>query len=212
MKICTSIVGGTYQEIKAIVSRSEMIEFRFDKLPYDPDDLAPLPGYPIPIIATFRKDDIPDKTRAHILKKAVEAGAEYVDIDINNSREFRHTIMEYIKETGKKTIISYHNFEETPDNETLLKTIDRAVILGADIVKIACMANTEEDNSRLLALYSKRTIPLVITAMGTKGKITRLASLFLGAPFNYAAPDEGIKAAPGQMYASELKDCRDKII
>ena len=48
--------------------------------------------------------------------------------------------------------------------------------------------------------------------MGKPGKITRIAAPFLGAPFTYAAWNEKLATAPGQLTVDELMDIYDVLI
>jgi 3-dehydroquinate dehydratase-1 len=46
---------------------------------------------------------------------------------------------------------------------------------------------------------------MIAFAMGDLGKFTRVAALFLGAPFMYVSQDSGDKAAPGQITLSQMR-------
>ena len=74
---------------------------------------------------------------------------------------------------------------------------------GADLVKLACQANSQADSARLLSLYENYKNILVI-GMGAQGAITRIAAPFLGAPFSFVAGKAG-KTAPGQLTFSEMQ-------
>ena len=91
--------------------------------------------------------------------------------------------------------------------EALLSELERMMTkcfeLGADIAKIACMVQSEEDNANLLALYSGNGRKVII-GMGNLGKITRLAALKLGAEFTFVSSDEEHSTAPGQMTYNEF--------
>jgi 3-dehydroquinate dehydratase len=47
--------------------------------------------------------------------------------------------------------------------------------------------------------------------MGDLGKITRIASLLLGAAFTYASIDDRKKTAPGQIDSKKLKEILEMI-
>jgi 3-dehydroquinate dehydratase-1 len=47
--------------------------------------------------------------------------------------------------------------------------------------------------------------------MGNLGKITRIASLLLGADFTYASIDDSKKTAPGQIDLKKLKEILEMI-
>jgi 3-dehydroquinate dehydratase-1 len=73
---------------------------------------------------------------------------------------------------------------------------------GADIVKIATTVQNKADAARILSLYEHYQ-SLVALGMGDEGKITRIASPLLGAPFTFAAPNTS-KTASGQMTDVEM--------
>ncbi len=96
-----------------------------------------------------------------------------------------------------KTLSTYHNFEETPqDLEAILQQMP-----PADFYKIATMANKTTDALRMLAFVKERQ-NVAGMCMGELGQITRILGPVVGCPFTFAAL--GQKAAPGQLQAEEL--------
>ena len=53
---------------------------------------------------------------------------------------------------GTRLILSHHDYEGTPDTETLQGVLARMVAAGADVPKIACVANDVADSARMLQL------------------------------------------------------------
>ncbi|MGA2665372.1 MAG: type I 3-dehydroquinate dehydratase [Nitrososphaerales archaeon] len=103
---------------------------------------------------------------------------------------------------GPKRIVSWHDFRSTPSLATLRRLRDRARSRG-DVVKIVTAARAGEDNLRVLRLYERYGGELVAFCMGETGVLSRLVSLQLGSPINYAAlPDEPV--APGQPSVTTL--------
>ena len=88
--------------------------------------------------------------------------------------------------------------------EELEQTIGWCFESGADIAKIACMANGEDDAARLLGLLDRKR-RLIVIGMGEKGKITRVAAPLLGSEIAYASAGEGKESAPGQIEEKELE-------
>ena len=83
----------------------------------------------------------------------------------------------------------------------------RAAAMGADIIKIACMARCADDCLRIMSLYhSAASRPLTAFAMGDAGRITRFAAPLLGAPFTYAAIASDAVSAAGQFTAAQMQD------
>jgi 3-dehydroquinate dehydratase type I len=90
-----------------------------------------------------------------------------------------------------KLIISFHDYDGTPSVTTNSEGIIRkARLMGADIVKIATLANSPTDSAVVLKpLYSNNN-DLIAFCMGKEGIITRIAAPLLGAEFTFAAHDE----------------------
>jgi len=75
---------------------------------------------------------------------------------------------------------------------------------GADIAKIAVASHSEQDTARVLALHDSEK-PVVMLAMGEKGKISRIAGPLLGAPFTFVAVSPETATAPGQLTADQMR-------
>ena len=100
--------------------------------------------------------------------------------------------------------LSYHNFNQTPDIAQLKSIIKQAQLLDCNYVKIATMIQNTKENIRLLSLYQEFD-NIIAFGMGEKGKISRLASLYLGAPFTYASFSDIYTTAQGQFNYTTLK-------
>lgn len=203
--ICVSIQKRSIEKCLEVIQDKELTELRLDLMCLSAKELQQLLSKSnTHIIATCRKCKITDNERIAILEAAIEFGASYVDIDINNSSEFINEIKDSCGKHSCKLILSYHNYDETPNIDFLRQIITDCKAKGADLVKIACMASSKHDTARILSLYEKNE-NLVAFCMGEIGKITRIASLFLGAPFSYASVSEKNKTAPGQFTYQEMK-------
>jgi len=89
------------------------------------------------------------------------------------------------REQGVRVIESFHDLQDTPQNEVLLAKIAAMQANGADIAKIAVMANAPGDVLRLLQLTfeARKTfprLPLAIMSVGTIGSLTRVAGFMFG--------------------------------
>jgi len=131
-------------------------------------------------------------------------------LEIDAAVFFLDSLIPYAKAKACKLILSYHNYEKTPERESLELNIIKAKACGADMVKIATMVNTPQDMARLLALYGHHQ-NIIVIGMGEKAKISRPASLFLGAPFTYVSPDGVEATAPGQFSESEMRELLRKM-
>ena len=56
---------------------------------------------------------------------------------------------------GSRLILSHHDYEGTPDLETLQGILRRMADAGADVPKVACVANDVADSARMLRLIAE---------------------------------------------------------
>ena len=201
--ICVSIANIKFNDLKVLIPNFEMMELRLDLLDFSDKDYQEIIDSKKPIIATYRYGNTDDKIRLASLKKAILQGVSYIDIEIDAKDEFINEILEFTKKHNCKSILSFHNFKETPSKEILNLVIKKSQELNADFIKIATMANSINDVSRILSLYEKNN-NLIAFNMGTIGKISRLACLSLGAKFTYASISEENTTAEGQLTYKEL--------
>jgi 3-dehydroquinate dehydratase I len=158
------------------------------------------------LIATCRPGRITDEDRKATLITAIESGAAYVDLEVESPVEYQEEIMTKARLHNCMVIISYHNYKGTPDLSTLQKLMESSLDAGADIVKIACMVHSDQDNARLLGLLDQNNMVLVI-GMGEHGRITRITAPLLGSPFTFASPSPGKETAEGQMDRKTITRC-----
>ena len=209
--LCTSIPALPLAQIRQLVEKSDLAEIRLDLLGSAANEVQELFAiYGKKMIATCRAGQHTEVERTALLKTAIDAGCAYVDLEIDASVAFLDYLIPYAKEKKCTLILSYHNYEETPDRESLELTIMEAKACGADIVKIAAMVNEPQDMARLLALYAHHQ-NIIVIGMGDKAKISRPISLFLGAPFTYVSPDGEATTAPGQFSESEMRELLRKM-
>lgn len=221
--ICTTIQNRTLEEIMDLLETSEpriqMAEIRLDRCPLSIEEIEYLfSSSDTPLVATCRVVDDGNGTWEEAEEKltaAVEAGAAFLDLEIEAPKEIGKRLRRACTEYGTTMIRSSHFFAGTPSDDILRNTVEKCRKFGGEIVKIAAMAKSEEDVSRVLALYSsvvstnsaaetQRPVELVAFSMGEIGKASRLECLKLGSPFTYAALNENEAAAPGQWSYSEM--------
>ena len=136
-----------------------------------------------------------------ILELAVGAGARAIDIEIETAEAAAERLSAF---RGRaEIIISYHNFETTPQLDAVVKRMTR---FPADAYKIVTTARKPSDNARVLALArSYPRTPLVVLAIGELGFPTRVLSPALGGLYTYAAPLATQGTASGQVSARLLR-------
>lgn len=192
----------------------QMAEIRLDRCPLSIDEIEYLfSSSDTPLVATCRVVDDGNGTWEEAEEKltaAVEAGAAFLDLEIEAPKEIGKRLRRACTEYGTTMIRSSHFFTGTPSDEVLRSTVEKCRKFGGEIVKIAAMAKSEEDVARVLGLYSvaepddQRLYELIAFSMGEIGKASRLECLKLGSPFTYAALNENEVAAPGQWSYSEM--------
>lgn len=194
--------------------RIQMAEIRLDRCPLDIEEIEYLfSSSDTPLVATCRVADDGNGTWEEAeakLTAAVEAGAAFLDLEIEAPKEIGKKLRRACTEYGTTMIRSSHFFTGTPSDDVLRGTMEKCRKFGGEIVKIAAMAKSDEDVARVLALYSiaepedQRPCGLIAFSMGETGKASRLECLKLGSPFTYAALSEEEAAAPGQWSYSEM--------
>ncbi len=207
--ICVSIANTSFHDILITLEEVGMAEIRIDLLDLMPNQLEMVFSSHKNLIATCRQGRYDDAQRASILARAIEAGAAWVDLEIETSPEWRKPLIDLARSKKCKVIISWHCFGKTPDDKEIIDIVDSLYAAGADVAKIACLSNNIADSSRILGLYSKYR-RLVALGMGDAGKITRIAALSLGAPFTFASV-MGNSTAPGQIDYMELEKLINQI-
>jgi len=133
--------------------------------------------------------------------KACVPQSDYTDIELS-SQDILPYVKEIVKSSGKKLIISYHNFDLTPPNWILREIFREAKRWSADIVKIAVKANSYEDTARLLCLGREEEGEKILIAMGDYGKVSRIAGFVFGFVITYSFV--GSAVAPGQIELKEM--------
>ena len=215
--ICTTIQNRTLEEIIGLLEGSEpriqMAEIRLDRCPLDIEEIESLfSSSDTPLVATCRVVDDGNGTWEEAEEKltaAVEAGAAFLDLEIEAPKEVGKRLRRACTEHGTTMIRSSHFFAGTPSDDVLRNTVEKCRKFGGEIVKIAAMAKSGEDVARVLGLYSQeqtsqRQAELIAFSMGETGRASRLECLRLGSPFTYAALNDNEAAAPGQWTYSEM--------
>lgn len=215
--ICTTIQNRTLEEIIGLLEGSEpriqMAEIRLDRCPLDIEEIESLfSSSDTPLVATCRVVDDGNGTWEEAEEKltaAVEAGAAFLDLEIEAPKEVGKRLRRACTEYGTTMIRSSHFFAGTPSDDVLRNTVEKCRKFGGEIVKIAAMAKSGEDVARVLGLYSQeqtsqRQAELIAFSMGETGRASRLECLRLGSPFTYAALNDNEAAAPGQWTYYEM--------
>ena len=201
-KICTSLSEPTVARLVAGLRGVAFAEVRLDGLRDADEDLSPLFEGKRRVIATCRPGRLEDRERFEVLRRAVDAGARIVDVELETPWRLRDTFVRDAKRGGVQVIVSSHNFKETPPLLELRAYLEVCCRVGADIAKIACRVRSPWDNATLLGLLCESG-PAGVIGMGRLGLPMRLAAPLLGAEFTYASRDGARATAPGQLGFTE---------
>ena len=141
------------------------------------------------------------------LLKAIEAGAKYVDLEVEAPPMMGRKIRQACQQYGSMLIRSFHDFAGTPPEATLLSTLEKSRRFGGEVVKIVTTATCKADADRVMALYREAEPgTLVAFCMGPEGRESRLEALKQGAPFTYACLTPEEATAPGQWTTAEMRE------
>jgi 3-dehydroquinate dehydratase-1 len=214
--VCASILCESGEDIiksavEAIKSGADLLEIRLDALPrQDPDVVIDiLKQIPYPLIATNRMKEEggffqgSEAERIEVLLAAAK-WALYVDVELQTRDKYKSEIIE----AAQSTIISYHNFQETPPLEKLFKIARRATTEG-DLAKLAVMPRNIQDTLIVLEVISRCENTIAIS-MGKLGSYTRVVAPLFGSPITYASLEDEI--APGQLSIKTTREILDVFI
>ncbi len=168
----------------------------------------------IPVIFTCRHQSeggrcsLDPEIRYNIFREVLETGVvDLLDIEMLNGEGYINSIRKLLDQYSKKLILSYHNFQTTPDEQFIINKLFEGQSLGADIVKVALMPNTPNDVMTLLSATGKAwkniDIPMITMAMGELGRISRVWGNAFGSEITFASMRQA--SAPGQIEFGDLK-------
>lgn len=213
--VCVAL-SGPQMLADATGSDHNFFEFRLDSLPEPAAFPAELQSFfaarpRVTTIATCRRTafggNFPGtaEEQLDLLTEAATAGCRLVDIEVETAEELGTAAMERLRAVGAVVILSWHDFQGTPE---LLPVYERLQAFTPDFIKIVPTARTLTDSLLLLDLLETRSADgrLIAMSMGQKGVLTRVLGPRFGSAFTFAAPDGGDGTAPGQVPLSTLRD------
>ena len=227
-KVCAPLTGTT---LKALLdecglvrnSEADLAEWRVDFFEYGRDTEKVLEALAeirkelgnMPLIFSFRtaeeggEKDITVRQYMELNKQAAESGAvQLIDIELFRGEDTVKELVAIAKEQQVLTIISNHDFKQTPDAPEIMNRVEKMLELGGDIPKVAVMPVKKEDvltliqaNLQLKKLYPNRK--MIMIAMGSRGIVTRMSGEIFGSVLTFATVKHA--SAPGQVSAGEMK-------
>ena len=125
-----------------------------------------------------------------------------VDIELH-AEAILPLVIKEAHDKGKLALVSYHNFVETPNIQSLQAIATDAWNKGADLIKIAVQVNGTKDLQVLAELtLANKDKRLITIAMGSDGLISRVFFPALGSRITFSYI--GTPTAPGQLKFQEL--------
>lgn len=207
--ICVTIGRGRHSSLlaewkAAAEAGADLVELRIDCLRREPDLKRILANRLTPVVMTIRRGADgglwrgEEEKRERLLREAIVMGVDYIDLEADTALKIPRP------KFGKtKRIVSIHNFRKMPQKiEELAEEIDKG---DPDIVKMACLAKTIGDASRMLAFVAQNDKPTIGIGMGSAGLFTRVLGAKFGAPFTYAGFNPDLTFAPGMPRLQDLK-------
>ena len=144
-----------------------------------------------------------EEERIQILKKTIDFGAPYIDIEYSSNKNLIKSILKNNNKT--KIILSYHDFKKTPNN--LTNVYNNIKKLNPDLIKIVTQSNSVTDNIKIFDLIKQSNNEkkkIIAFCMGSYGQFSRILSMILGSTITYGSVNENKKSADGQLTINEL--------
>lgn len=220
MKILVPIMPRNIEEVAAIdlerLEDADIIEWRADYLSKE-DILKVAPavfekfvGREIVFAIRTRKEggqiDLTDEEYVKLIKEvAALYQPDYIDFEYFSHQAVFEEMLDF-----PNLVLSYHNFEETPEN--FMEIMSELTSLSPAVVKMAVMANTEQDVLDVMnytrgfkILNAEQTFATM--SMGKIGMLSRIAGMVTGSCWTFASLDEA--SAPGQISLTNTRKFLD---
>jgi len=186
-------------------------EMRLDYLE-KPDLKRLFRSLPGPVIATNRPQaeggrwSGSETDRRAVLEEALSLQVHALDVEFSTEAAWRREL--YARRGRTRLILSWHDFDGTPETAALDQIFSDMLAQKADILKLVTQARTPEDNLRLLALIPRARAAgkdIIAFCMGPLGKWSRVAAAFLGSFVTFAPFNPKQASAPGQITVNEMQ-------
>lgn len=208
-KIAIPIFQNTKEAVIAVAEDcidkgADVLEFRIDALdnPNSKEIKEVIEEINFPMIATNRIASEggsfkgSEEERVNLLLECIDL-VDYVDIELQSDDKY----ISLLNEGSAKTIISYHDFEKTPDLDEIYYIVEKEKELG-DIAKVAFMPQDLDDTLKVLAILSHYSNTIAIS-MSDLGSYTRVMASKFNSPITFAAGTD--VTAPGQIDIETMK-------
>lgn len=143
---------------------------------------------------------------------AAQSGCvDLADVELSVGESAARALIDGVHAAGCRVVGSRHDFAATPPRDAMLGHLREARRLGADVPKLAVMANSDADALALLntaaAFRAEADRPYIAISMGRYGVLSRVACRLTGSCLTFGAAEQ--TSAPGQLPAGQLKELLD---
>jgi 3-dehydroquinate dehydratase/shikimate dehydrogenase len=208
MLVATMVARGADEAVAAGQAASryaDLLELRLDVLRCPPDKLEEvIRRMPAPVLATCRRQgdggefEEGEPDRVALLRRAVEAGATWVDVEWGSAAE------ELLAAPGSAHVILSHHEWDAPSRDLEAIHASMAERQGVALRKLVIRATNLEDNLRVRDLLAKHGAKgnLAAFCAGEAGVVSRILALSWGSAATYGSVAGS--GAPGQLPVEEM--------
>lgn len=206
--VCATVMADTTEGLRAARDAAagegaDLVELRLDSV-RDPDVAGALAGRTTPVLVTCRPVwegglfTGSEAERAAILSRALELGAELVDIEWRSelARKFDAGLRE-------RVVVSHHVFDALPPD--LADRLRAMRGTGSRVVKAAAPIASLRDLMALRAAGAAIDGPKVLVGMGPVGLMTRVAAARFGSAWSYAGDAAEVGQLPLRRLLEEFR-------
>lgn len=225
--ICSPLVGKNLEAIKAEAKtvkalNPDMVEVRADYWDFIEDTDKAIEALQAirniigdtPILLTVRVAEergfkkVGQKPKFDFYKKAAALKLpNLIDVELVYGAE---TIKNLKKDlNGVPVVVAYHDLKGTPSSEEIANILKKEIDAGGDVAKIVVKPNSQADvlrflNGTLQFRTKNPAYPVIASASGQEGRITRLAGGLFGIDLTFAS---GVKGSnPWQMPVQTVQE------
>jgi 3-dehydroquinate dehydratase type I len=205
-------LGANLLELRMDFLKEPLSEISFEHLKELKDDLR------IPLIFTLRpsweggKFEDAEEKRWEFLEEGINAGFDYIDIEMKMDEQKRDALIAKAKEKDVKVITSHHDFEKTPSWSEIFAVLKHCADTKSYLSKAAFKCESYDDVLNILK-GGRAAIninhPFSVMGMGSYGPITRIFAPFIGCSIMYASLDREKKVDEGQVDIKTLVELWD---
>ncbi|MEA1924773.1 MAG: type I 3-dehydroquinate dehydratase [Candidatus Altiarchaeota archaeon] len=211
-QVCLCLRPGS--EPSSELDYADLLEYRVDLSPdkglkYLGGELQKLSRHGKPIILTNRSRTEggefkgSEDERINLMKSLLDY-VNYIDVELSTGDHLRDMLIKKAKDKGIKSILSFHDFSETPSGAWIESILEKELALG-DMAKVAFKVNNPWD---ILSLYQtclkmgEGSNRIIAIPMGSP--LGRIAGFLFDVPIFYSGD-----MAPGQLSARQTRELLD---